>query len=71
MGLSRPLGLLLIVAGIAAHAQVFEGLDLTPKKKPKARVGVTLTVPVPGAQVFIDGEGGTPPGGAELCAPLC
>lgn len=56
MGLSRPLGLLLIVAGISAHAQVFEGLDLTPKKKPKTRVSVTLTAPVPGAQVFIDGE---------------
>ena len=56
MGFSRPLGLLLIVAGIPAHAQVFEGLDLTPKKKPKTRVSVTLTAPVPGAQVFIDGE---------------
>lgn len=56
MGLSRPLGLLLIVAGISAHAQVFEGLDLTPKKKPKTRVAVTLTAPVAGAKLFIDGE---------------
>ena len=56
MGLSRACGLLLIVSGISAHAQVFEGLDLTPKKKPKTRVSVTLTAPVPGAQVFIDGE---------------
>jgi len=56
MGLSRLLALLFIVAGIAAHAQVFEGLDLTPKKKPKTRVAVTLTAPVPGAKLFIDGE---------------
>jgi len=56
MGLLRPLALLLIVAGIPAHAQVFEGLDLTPKKKPKTRIAVTLTAPVPGAQLFIDGE---------------
>ena len=62
--------LLLIVAGISAHAQVFEGLDLTPKKKPKTRVSVTLTVPVPGAQVFLDGEAaGEPPLAEKVVKP--
>jgi hypothetical protein len=56
MRLSRLLALLVIVAGISSHAQVFEGLDLTPKKKQKTRVAVTLSAPVPGARVFIDGE---------------
>lgn len=56
MPLTRLLGLLLIVAGFAASAQTFEGLDLTPKKPRKTAVGVKLSTPVPGAQVFIDGE---------------
>lgn len=57
MRIARLLASALIVAGIAAEAQVFEGLDLTPKKPPKkTSVSVTLTTPVTGAQLFIDGE---------------
>lgn len=57
MRLARPLGVALIVASFCSHAQVFEGLDLTPKKKArKTGVVVTLTVPVAGAQLVIDGE---------------
>ncbi|MBM4782356.1 MAG: PEGA domain-containing protein [Archangiaceae bacterium] len=57
MRLARPLGVALIVASFCSHAQVFEGLDLTPKKKArKTGVVVTLTAPVAGAQLIIDGE---------------
>ncbi len=57
MRLARPLGVALIVASFCSHAQVFEGLDLTPKKKArKTGVVVTLTVPVVGAQLSIDEE---------------
>lgn len=56
MVLTRLAGLALIVAGIEANAQVFEGLDLTPKKPKKTWVSVKLTEPVAGAQLFIDGE---------------
>ncbi|MBL8918469.1 MAG: PEGA domain-containing protein [Myxococcaceae bacterium] len=56
MVLTRLAGLTLIVAGIGAQAQVFEGLDLTPKKPKKTWVSVKLTEPVTGAQLFIDGE---------------
>lgn len=57
MRLARPLGVALIVASFCSHAQVFEGLDLTPKKKArKTGVVVTLTAPVAGAQLVIDGE---------------
>lgn len=56
MVLTRLAGLTLIVAGIGAQAQVFEGLDLTPKKPKKTWVSVKLAEPVSGAQLFIDGE---------------
>lgn len=57
MRLARPLGVALIVASFCSHAQVFEGLDLTPKKKArKTGLVVTLTAPVAGAQLSIDGE---------------
>lgn len=61
MRLARPLGVALIVASFCSHAQVFEGLDLTPKKKArKTGLVVTLTAPVAGAQLSIDGEPSIP-----------
>lgn len=52
----RPLMFSLIVAGIPAAAQVFEGLDLSPSKPKKTSISVKLTPPLPGATLTVDDE---------------